>query len=288
VTILLAVLVTLLLLYLGALFALSWISLHPIRTPIFLAPAAFDAPQENVEFSNGHGQVLRGWWMPVPEAKTVAVFAHGYVMNRAEMIPVAARLWKLGVASLAFDFRAHGRSTGRKSGLGHYEKEDVAAAVAWARTQSPGAKVVLLGSSMGAAASALALGADPSLADALVLDSSYSKLSNAIPGWWRFIGGRFLAFVFTPVTLVAIPLAGFSPFRVDVAAALRKAPGKPVLLLHGDEDDLALPSEATRNQEACGGELVWLTKCGHTEGRWVHPELYMTTLVDFLRKHQLL
>lgn len=287
-TVLIAVASTLLILYLLVLIGMAWLSLHPVRTPIFLAPGAFDAPQEDVEFASLDGTMIRGWWMSAPRAKTVAVFTHGYVMNRAEMVPIAARLWKLGASCLSFDFRAHGRSGSRRSGLGHLEKQDIVAAVRWVKQRSPDAKIVLIGSSMGAAAAALALGDDPSLADAIVLDSSYSKLSNAIPGWWRFIGGQTLAIFLAPVTLIAIPFAGFSPFKVDVAEALKKAPGKPVLLLHGDEDGLAPPSEAKRNQEACGGELLWLVKCGHTEGRWVHPELYMVTLEEFLRKHGLL
>jgi fermentation-respiration switch protein FrsA (DUF1100 family) len=141
---------------------------------------------------------------------------------------------------------------------------------------------------MGASASGLAIGDDPSLADALVLDSGYSKLSNAIPGWWRFLGGKPLAVLMWPVVPLAAPMAGFNPYSVDVAKALEKVRGMPVLLFHGDKDDLVPPSEGERNQRACGGELLWLKDCGHTEGRWIHPELYVKTLTEFLAKRGLL
>ena len=142
---------------------------------------------------------------------------------------------------------------------------------------------------MGAASSALAQGADPGLADALILDCSYARLSSAIIGWWRFVGGSPLALFLWPTTLVSIPLAGFNPFAVDVSKALSQAGEIPVLFFHGDNDTLALPSEALRNRAACKGptKMVWLKDCGHAEGRWVHPEIYNAELVAFLEAYLL-
>lgn len=284
-SVLLGVLLTLACLYVVALIVFAWISLHPVRTPIFLAPDFFEVPQEDVEFPNDDGHVLRGWHLPQKSPKTVAICAHGYVMNRAELTPVAAQLWKLGIACLIFEFRAHGRSGGKKSGLGWLERKDVGAAIQKARQLYPSSRVVLLGSSMGAAASAFA-GAESDV-DAIVLDSSYSRLSHAIPGWWRFVGGQMLAIILWPVTILAIPMAGFSPFKVDVAKALAKVK-VPVLILHGEQDDLALPSEALRNQSACQADIAWFPRSGHTEGRWLHPDLYMEALTAFLTKNELL
>lgn len=285
---LLTIALTLVAVYLLLNLALAWISLHPVRTPIFISAAAFGVPQEEVEFTNPDKLKLRGWWLDNPSTRTVIVFAHGYVMSRAELAPIAAHLYKLGCSCLLFEFRASGRSEGRKSGLGWLERSDVRSAVDFARSRAPGAKIVLLGSSMGASACAFALGENPLLADALVLDSAYSKLSRAIPGWWRFVGGQALAWFLWPVTPVAAPMAGFNPYKVDVARSLSKLGGKPVLMLHGDADDMALPSEALRNRQACGAEIVWLPGCGHSEGRWVHPKLYLDALEDFLERNGLL
>jgi pimeloyl-ACP methyl ester carboxylesterase len=275
-------------LYLLALIGVSWFSLHPFRTPVFISPGAMGQPQENVEFATTDGVKIRGWWSETPDSDLVAVMAHGYMMNRCELTPLAVKLCQEGYSALLFDFRAHGKSGGKKCSFGFREAYDVAAAVRFVRSRRPNAKIVLIGSSMGSAASALALGAEPDMADALILDSSYSRLSSAISGWWRFLGGRWLSYALTPSTLVAAPLAGFNPFSVDIAKSLHRV-GKPVLILHGDCDTLALPSEAVRNEAACAGpvELVWLPTCGHSEGRWVHPELYYDSLFQFLQEHQL-
>lgn len=273
-------------LYLLILLGIAWFSLHPFRIPIFLSPGGLGFPQEDVQFPSSDGVILRGWWVEVPNAKAVAILSHGYMMNRSELSSLVLLLATRGISCLFYDFRAHGKSGGKKSYLGYREQHDVAAAVAFARTRAAGAKIVLVGSSMGAAASALAAGGQPGLADALVLDSAYARLSSAVIGWWRFVGGPALAFILWPTTLVSIPLAGFNPFAVDVSQALAAAGNVPVLFLHGQCDTLALPSEAERNRAACTGptKLVTFPDCSHSEGRWIHPELYNGELVAFLEE----
>lgn len=265
----------------------SWISVFPPRVPVFFSPGLLRVPQEDVEFHTEDGIRLRGWWLPAAGAKTVAILAHGYLMNRSELSPLAIRLWEKGMNSLVFDLRAHGKSGGRRSGFGVAEAADIEAAIRFVRDRYPEAKVVLIGSSMGAVASALACGRRRESADALILDCAYSRLWVATLGWWRFVGGRFLQVVFAPTLIVGMAFSGCNPFRVDVARALKGAGEIPVLLLHGDSDTLAPPSEAVRNQAACQGptQLVWLAGQGHAEGRWNLPETYMEAIETFLFEH---
>jgi pimeloyl-ACP methyl ester carboxylesterase len=289
ISVLLVCVLIVLVLYVALMFGIAWFSLHPVRTPVFFSPGMLGAPQENWDIES-EGLRLRAWWIPADGAKTVAVLSHGYLMNRAELAPLAYTLWRRGISCLLLDLRAHGRSQGKQSYLGLREAEDVAAGVRAARAQVPGAKVVLIGSSMGSAAGVFAAAKYPGIADALILDSCYSKLSSAILGWWRLIGGRLLETLLWPTTLFATPIAGFNPFSVDVSVALHQAGEVPVLLIHGDKDDLALPREAERNRAACQGpaEIVWLRDCGHSEGRWERPVEYERAVLAFLENHGLL
>jgi pimeloyl-ACP methyl ester carboxylesterase len=283
-----AILLVLLSLYLLIVLGIAWLSLHPLRTPIFISPGLLGSPQEEITIHT-EKHVLRGWWVQ-GRIDVVVVHVHGYLMNRAELAPVAFQLWRYGASNLLIDLRAHGRSGGRMCSLGLREREDVAAALRYARERAPGAKIVVIGSSMGSAASALALAEDPSLADLLVMDSGYSRLSSAILGWWRFLGGEVLKTILAPTVYLAAPMAGFNPFSVDIAKALAKIGSKPILHLHGTKDSLALPSEAMRNFEACAGpkEIVWFEGYGHSEYRWEQPEKYMAALLGFLRKEGIL
>ncbi|AIE87921.1 alpha/beta hydrolase [Fimbriimonas ginsengisoli] len=272
-------------LYLLAMLAIAWFSLHPFRIPIFISPGAMGAPQEKVEFESD-GLTLRGWWVEAEGATSVAILAHGYMMNRSELTPVAYQLWRRGVSCLLLDLRAHGASGGKKSYLGLREADDVVAAVEYARRRTPGARIVLLGSSMGAAASAIACGSHPGLADVLVLDSAYSRLSSAVIGWWRFVGGNGLAAILSPTAILAIPFAGFNPFNVDVSVSLASAGPVPTLILHGKSDTLALPAEAQRNFDACIGpkQIVWFPRMGHSEARWELADEYLQALFAFLEE----
>lgn len=270
--------------YLAALVLIAWVSLHPPRVPVFFSPGSLGAPQVEMEFESLDGLRLKGWWIPADEPTGVAVLSHGYIMNRSELATVAYTLWRQGVSCLLIDFRAHGRSEAATCTMGYSERQDVIAAARWARAKAPDLPLVLIGSSMGSAASAFALAEDPTIADALVLDSSYSRLASASIGWWRFLGGKVLAFFLAPVALVAIPFVRLNPFLVDVGKALEEI-DKPVLILHGTADKLATPKEAKRNFARCKGacEIVWLEGCDHAEGRWIHPGLYGQSLERFLR-----
>lgn len=293
--------------YLGILFGIAWVSLHPFRTPLFISPGHLGAPQEELEIPSTGGVVMKAWWvagdcvaMPktergvsaldgrFDERTVVAILCHGYVMNRSELTPVAYWLWKRGMSSLLIEFRAHGKTRRGKSTIGWNEADDVLAAIEVARRRMPDARIVLIGSSMGSAACAFAA-ARGAKVDAIVLDSCYSKMINASFGWWRFLGGPLVSVFLGPVILFAGPLAGINPFRVDVARALRSVTC-PVLLLHGREDNLATPSEAERNLAALGplAEIAWFDNCGHSEFRWLQAERYYQELETFLIRCSLL
>jgi alpha-beta hydrolase superfamily lysophospholipase len=276
-------LLALLVVYIGLLLLAVRVSLYPVRTPVFISPGSIGAPQEPFEVNSLDNTLIRGWAVRHEKPLGVLVMAHGYLMNRSELTPLAAYMHDKGWASMVLDLRAHGRSGGQRSTMGTLERWDVAAVARLARTEYPGVPIVLVGSSMGAAASAFALADDPQLAEGLIMDSAYSRLSDAVLGWWYFLGGRSLRAFLWPTTIVAWPFVGFNPFRVDVAAALART-SVPVLFVHGDCDTLAEPFQADRNMDAVGsrGEIVWFERCGHSEGRWLQPEKYYRSVEKYL------
>ncbi len=274
-------------LYVAAMAGIAYLFAYPMRTPLFLSPGFLGAPQEWVEFDDpSTGLKLRGWWVPCSSPKGVVICAHGYMMNRAEMAPLAPRLLEQGYASLYFDFPACGASQGRKSGLGWRERSAVLAACTWVRGKHSGIPVALIGSSMGSAASAFAMAEDANCADVLILDSAYDHLSSAIDGWWNFLGGKKMQILLKPVIYLGIPILGLNPFRIRVSDALAKI-SKPTLVLHGDRDTLALPKAAEGNFAALKGpkKLVWFPGRNHAEARWEDPEKYFEEVLGFLAEH---
>lgn len=274
-------LLILLICYFGLLILVGRMALYPPRSPIFLSPSTVGVRVEDIEFDSS-GFKLRGWWVPHAYPRGIAILLHGYVMNRAENAGLAATLHRHGFACLLFDFRASGHSDGKKVGIGWLERSDVLAACEFAKHKLPNRPIVVIGSSMGAAAGAFAAAECPNSADALVLDSCYNSLPKATLGWWRFLGGRFAAFFLAPVVLAAWPIAGFNPFRANVGSSLKDV-SIPVLLLHGSRDNLVDPSHAYKNF-SCNpkNELVIFEGASHSEARWVQPDRYFEVLVRFL------
>ena len=170
--------------------------------------------------------------------------------------------------------------------MGRLEAHDVAAAAKFVRARKPGAKIVLFGSSMGGAASAIALGEDPSLADALILDGAYSVMREAVSGWWNFLGGRWLALFLAPTIWFGRLMIGINPSKVVIADYLAKANHKPVLFLAGNDDPVVSNEALERNVKA-SGELTWIErfdKAGHGEARFREPERYQQAIRQFVRE----
>ena len=271
-------------LYMMALVTVSLCFIYPFRTPIFLSPGFLGTAQEAVEFKDiGSGKFLRGWWVPYDEPKAVMICCHGFMMNRSELTPIAAKFKDLPMAFLFFDFPAHGGSQGRRSSFGLRERTAVQSAVALAKEKYPRAKILLIGSSMGAVASAFAASEDTTLADGLILDSCYDRLDQAIDGWWDFLGGKVLRFFLRPVVLMGWPLSGINPYSVVVSRKLGNVK-IPTLMLHGGADILAPLTSARRNFDALAGPKTMVEFPGrnHSEARWEDPEKYFAAIQTFL------
>src|SRR6185295_6163583 len=141
-----------------------------------LTPASFQLASEDVEFKAKDGVTLSGWWGPAQSPKGTVVLVHGLNRSRIEMVGKVPFLHEQGWNALLFDLRFHGKSGGKMSTLGFFEKDDVHAAVALARERSPG-PVVLWGVSVGGATAMFAAAEDQQVAG-VVCDSTFRSLRD--------------------------------------------------------------------------------------------------------------
>lgn len=138
-------------------------------------PAFVDATHWRA--SDGFVLAFSAW--RAPEPRTVIVALHG-MNDHGRFITDAATYWQgQGIATYAYDQRGFGRTEGNGRWPGHdVMAADVATFVALVRDRHPGARIILLGESMGGAVATLAAargGTD--LADGVVL------VSPAFWGW---------------------------------------------------------------------------------------------------------
>jgi fermentation-respiration switch protein FrsA (DUF1100 family) len=275
-------LAVLLVVWLAAGFVAEQVTLHPQRRDLGPTPAARGMGYSDVSFTTSDGLTLRGWWIPGTRAQTV-VMVHGLSNNRREGLDKAAYLHQAGYNLLVFDLRGHGQSDGSGTTMGYREPADVRAAVAEARSLSPG-PIALIGYSLGAAASVEEAAVDPDVT-AVVEDSGFSSA-----------GDVFVA-RFSEVThLPGIPwAAGLMTFaQIDIGTSLwnvqpaRMAARlhKPLLAIIGTADTIVPPEEGMTLFQAAAGpkQLLEVPGAGHVQAYYTDNALYERTVLDFLTR----
>ncbi len=144
---------------------------HPVASP---PPNLHAVP---VEFPSASGARIHGWLVAGQTNRGAIILMHGVHSDRRSMIARTEWLSRLGYTVLLFDFQAHGESLGTNITFGFLESRDVTAAVNFVHEKCPGAKIGVIGVSMGAAAALLA---EPPLpVDAMVLESSFPTILEA-------------------------------------------------------------------------------------------------------------
>jgi len=236
-----------------------------------LTPSSFQLAFEEVAFQSDNGIPLKGWWVPADEPRGTVVLVHGLNRSRIEMIRKVPFLHSLGWNALLFDQRGHGESGGTVRSLGYHEKDDVHAAVGFARQHSA-VPVAVWGVSLGAAAGTLAAAEDPKVA-AVVSDSSFRSLRDTA----RHHLGLFRGFRWYLRVVPAWPLseevvfwigrkASFDPDALDVRAAAAHLAGRPVLFVCNTGDKRMPPEIAFELKEAAGARARVLVVPGTTHG----------------------
>lgn len=145
--------------------------------PAPVASAAIEAPlaladgtiRHDVRFACGDGRCAAWLFAPPVERPPVVVIGHGFAGTRDVALPaLAERFAREGVASLVFDYRHFGASSGAPRQLVDpwTQLDDWRAAIAFARASErvDGARVALLGTSLGAGHALLVAADEPDLA----------------------------------------------------------------------------------------------------------------------------
>lgn len=245
---------------------------------------------EDVQFTTADGLTLRGWFVPPAEpGGSAVVLTHGTGGHRGHLLLLAGALHAHGHGLLLFDLRQHGRSDGEVSSFGIHEVQDVLAALAYLRTRPEvdGARLGLLGHSMGGAASLRAAVRDEQVRAVVSISSAASLAENVAEGVRALT--RLPAFPLAPLTVwMAERRAGGRASEMRPIDAVIRLRDRPMLLIHGDADRLVRIANGRRLQQAAGPEtrLIEIAGAGH---RTVigprHVPAYRDEVLAFLERH---
>lgn len=264
---------------------LLWLFGSLIAAPNGSRVPAPPTPGQVVRLTTGSGVELEANYWPGRRAGAPAVLLlHGLDASRSMFDEHAAWLHGLGYAVLAPDFRGHGQSARRARTFGWREAEDAGAAFAFLRAAAPGARIAVVGVSLGGAAALLGA-TGPLPADAMVLQAVYPDLRTAIANRVSSrVGGVASRFLEPLLSFQTWPRYGVAPARISPIAGLRRYPG-PVLVIGGTRDrDTTQAETRALHAAARGDKTLWIVEgTNHVEtcGLWT-PE-YRTRVGGFLR-----
>lgn len=282
------ILVTLISAYMG------WSLTHPEKASIKTLSPNVAPEYKDVSFKGKNKNiVLNGWFFKAKGSSRTVILAHEHSKNRLQFgdqtLNMIKDLISNGYNVLAFDFRNSGKSSGKISSLGFHEKDDLLAAVSYAKSQ--GSKhIVLIGFSTGAAASILAAAESKDI-DAVIADSSYLSLKEYIKYNILSARSRLPGFPFnTTVTLSVELLAAIDADDANPAKAMNSISPRPVLFIHSRDDPL-IPVDNSRelysmySKAGSGNPELWETEgAGHAGSYEKFPQQYMERVLSFLNK----
>ena len=193
-------------------------------------------PYQDITLSTADGLKLSGWYVPGTQPNAI-VIVHGIHANRAYLIPQAEILAQAGYHLLLLDLRGHGLSEGDMVTYGGREALDVEAAVNYLAALPEVKNIGALGHSLGAAGVVRAAADDPRL-QALVIQSSYSSLSEVVEDSFN----KFAVLPQWPFAPLIIALAefrtGVNSKQVDSVRDLATMPPRPIFIIHSADDNL--------------------------------------------------
>jgi alpha-beta hydrolase superfamily lysophospholipase/fumarate reductase subunit D len=245
---------------------------HRLKLPNLATPRELiGRDYEDATFTTADGLSLRGWFIPAlqPSERTLLI-CHGVGINRAHILGYHALGDSMHANLFLFDFRGHGDSDGHTVSLGHREKLDVLAAVAYLRAHKPQQSRFLagLGISMGSAALTRAAAEVQPPFDEVILDSPFAAAVELTDTIFAYVPAALRPFLVTPGVWLAslhagCPLQEVRP--IDQIAAVRA----PLLIIHARGDRLIPVQHARRLfARAAFPKGLWIADTGDHCSAW--------------------
>lgn len=240
-----------------------------------------------VSFASTDNIPLAGLLIKRDNAKANLLLCHGYRGNKELMYSFIEMFPDYNI--LMFDFRAHGQSGGSITSIGYHENKDVIAGARFLRQQTMTSSekqlpMIVLGISMGGAATVKAAELDAELADAIIIDSTYASLpSMGLKGFTK--KAHLPQYPFYPIIkwmfhyLAQCDVSKMMPEKSVRSIAV------PIFFIHSCDDSYISPNCAIKLYANAKNKKssIWIgPSCRHGLLRNYYSELYKKKILKFL------
>ncbi len=247
-------------------------------------------PCEHVTVKSNDGLPLHGDYYPAEKpSDNLVICFHGYTSARMSSCSFAAYMHKLGFDCLLVDNRAHGDSEGEYIGFGILDRHDCISWIEYVNEKFDSKKNILLyGVSMGATTIMMAA-ADkkiPANVRALVADcgftSPYEVFCHVLKKDYKL--SEFPIMNFNNVICRKKAGYGFKDYSTLTAV---KETDKPILFIHGEEDNFVPVWMTKKNYEECVSDkdILLVPNAAHGASYYENPSLYQEKVSEFTGKY---
>jgi uncharacterized protein len=235
-----------------------------------------------VSFQTADGVTIWGWWLS-GRTDRVVVGLTGRSGTKSDLLGVGTYLAKAGFHVLLIDFRGRGQSQSAPLSLGSREALDAAAAMDYAAARIPGAKIGVIGFSLGAAVAVMAAAADARVLS-LVIDSPFAKSETMMRiGMRRFFPVTRALFIPALARMWTMILYGFDPGGIDIPACARNSLVRRSLVIVSGRDSVIPPAQQRSVYEALPHpkELWEVPDADHCGAYFADRQRYVERIVRF-------
>ena len=260
-------------------------------TPLTIFPSQFNAPFEEVSFTNRDNMQLKGWFIPaLKKSDKTIIFLHGWGQNKGEILSNTIFLREKGFNLFYFDFRGSGESAQGRSSIGYLEAQDAICALDYILDSHPEETkhIGVYGLSMGAAV-AIYLAAHRREVACVIAEACYFSYEKVVARWAR-LHKKAPYFPLVPLTLFfARKRLGFNPEDYSPKNNIKRLARnkKPILIITGTLDSLAPSKDAKALFLGTNyPKQIWLVEgAKHTECAQVAGTEYQERLGEFYTKY---
>lgn len=209
---------------------------------VHLTPDDAGLPYEAVTITTADAERLHAWWVPAAEERAVVLFFHGNAGNLSGRLGTLDGLRRLGLSTLAIDYRGYGHSTGRPSEDGLYQDAEAAWHYLTETRGVDATQIIVFARSLGSGPAAwLAVQHPPA---ALVLEAAFTSVPDVAADHYPMLPTRRLVRTHFP--------------NAEHLARLQH----PLLIIHSRDDEVIPFKHGLRLHEAAAGPKRFIATHG--------------------------
>ncbi|MBW1294853.1 alpha/beta hydrolase [Aquimarina litoralis] len=262
--------------------------IKPLRVNENLTPIDLGLESDVIEINGADTTKLKGYWIKskLDTLKGAVIFVHGIGSCKEHGLGVSKLLSEQGIASIVFDGRAHGESTGEFTTYGFHEKKDISKIVDWIKAKNNNIKIGIWGNSLGGAIALQALEFDPRI-EFGVIESTFTEMDQIV---YDYSKKMMKGIIIKPISDYALKRAGeianFDPNQVKPINSVTKIE-QPILIAHGDADlniSVTYGKQLFDNLKSTDKELIVVKDGGHLDLAEKGGPEYTAKLMKFIHQ----